>query len=493
MSEPDEVWSQRVRDRWFYATLALSFASVTVLFWPYLYVLLFSAVTVVVCWPAYAWLLKRCGGRELLASVLTTLLLGLLVFGPLALVLVLFALETQSVIAQAIVFVQTGELQVLLDDALKALELPPWVLALLPEMPSSSFLGELGPGTSLEPLPEMKAVPSIADDLVRVSAATGPQAVGGPVWGEIVHRSADREALRLAAEATPGGGINVWLARLSLIEEDLWSGAQNATLSALRFAGSGIPGAIQAVVNLSIDSVIYVFAVVTLFTRGPYLLTAIKRLSPLDDRYEERLFSVFGEFSRNLVVGSVATAGIQGLIAGIGYGIAGVGNVLFLAILTGIGSFVPVVGTVVVWIPVVLYLVVQGSYGMAIFLAIWSMVLVGGIDNVLKPLFMRGNTDIHPLLVFLAVFGGLYWMGLSGLFVGPVLVAFFLALYTIYEVDFLGIEPETEDEEPGWTAKLVSRGLAMVGLGSAAKAVKDPAPNLLDEAPPPEPDDDTQA
>lgn len=479
MTEPDKPWSKITRDRWFYLALTASLVSVVVLFWPYLYVLMFAAVTVVVCWPVYSWLLARLGGRQMLASVLTTLLLALLVFGPLALILVLFALEAQSVISQAIEFVQSGALQVLLEDVLAQLEPPEWLARFLPElpdMPETSFLEEIGPGTSLEPLPETAAVPELADRMVRIAAEGQGAQVFAPMWGTLVHEAADREALRLAAEATPGGGLDLWLARLSLIEEDLWSSAQNATLSALRFAGSGIPGAIQAVVNLSIDSVIYVFAVITLFTTGPRLLVTAKRLSPLDDRYEERLFAVFGEFSRNLVVGSVATAAIQGIIASIGYAISGVGNVLFLAILTGVGSFVPVVGTPVVWVPVVGYLAFQGHYGMAVFLTIWSLVLVGSIDNVLKPLFMRGNTDIHPLLVFLAVFGGLYWMGLSGLFVGPVLVAFFLALYTIYEIDFLGIvEEEVEEPEPGFMARLLARGLSVVGLGQAAETVEDAA------------------
>lgn len=459
---PKEPWSQTTRDRWFFATLTVSFISVVVLFWPYMYVLLFAAVTVVVCWPVYSWILKRVGGRAMTASVLTTLALGLLVFGPLALIGVMFALELQSVTAQAIELVQSGELERMADELLTQLEPPQWAVSFLPEMPAMPDL-ELGPGTSLKPLPEHQGIPEETVRLAR-AAAEGSAPVAVPAWSEGLQSFLEREQLRLAADATPGSTLEVWLQRLELIEEDLWSGAQNATLSALRFAGAEIPGVIQAAVDLSIDSVIYLFAVITLFTRGPDLLVALKRLSPLDDRYEQRLFDVFGEFSRNLVVGSVATAGIQGVAAGIGYGFAGVGNVLFLAILTAIGSFVPVVGTVVIWLPVVGYLLATGAYGSAIFLAIWSLVVVGSIDNVLKPLFMRGNTDIHALLVFLAVFGGLYWAGLTGLFVGPVLVAFFLALYTIYETDYLGIEPEPVDEEPGWTMRLVGKGLAAVGM-----------------------------
>jgi hypothetical protein len=207
-----------------------------------------------------------------------------------------------------------------------------------------------------------------------------------------------------------------------------------------------------------------VFAVIVLFVQGRAVLEAVARLSPMHNHYEKRLFEVFGEFSRNLVVGSVATAGIQGIAAGFAYAVVGMNNVLFLAILTGLGSFVPVIGTVVVWVPVVVYLAATGSYAYAVFLALWCLLVVGTIDNVLKPLFMRGGTDIHPLLIFLAVFGGLYWMNIAGLLIGPVIVAFFLALYAIYVEDYLGIAPPEVERRTTW----VGRGAAWLArqLGS---------------------------
>ena len=99
------------------------------------------------------------------------------------------------------------------------------------------------------------------------------------------------------------------------------------------------------------------------------------------------------------------------------------------------------------------------GWGWAIFVVVWSIVFTGTVDNLARPLFMRGSTDIHPLLVFLSVFGGMYWMGIPGVLVGPVIVAFFLALYTIYLQDFLGFsDSEEDDDTPGmlsnWMAKL---------------------------------------
>ncbi|MFK7928078.1 MAG: AI-2E family transporter [Myxococcota bacterium] len=473
MSDPDP-WSSRVRDGWFYGALIVSVASVGWLFWPYVYVLLFAAVTVVVCWPVYSWLLRRLRGRRLVASILTTLLLGLLVFVPLALVLVLFALEVQSFTSQAIDMVQSGELETMVNDLFALIEPPPWAQQFLPALPElPDLMGDQG----IEPLPELEGIPELAGVVTEALAGLASADFVAESAGAVVEVEATQEALRQAVEATPGGSVDLLFARLSLVEGEFYQGLQDGALSALRFAGAEIPGVIQAAVDLSIDSVIYVFAVVTLFVQGPPLMDIMKRLSPMDDEYEDQLFAVFGEFSRNLVVGSLATAGIQGVIAGVGYGIAGLGNVLFLAILTALGSFVPAVGTVVVWVPVVLYLVATGHYGMAIFLALWCLILVGGIDNVVKPLFMRGSTNMHPLLVFLAVFGGLYWMGLSGLFIGPVLVAFLTALYTMYERDYLGIEPApAPPKERSWIAKLALGLMWRVGLARSAADPSKKAP-----------------
>ncbi len=473
MSQDPEYWSQQVKDGWFFAILTASTVAVAVLFWPYVYVLLFAAVTVVVCWPVYAWLLKRLGGRALLASTLTTVLLALLVFVPLALVLYLFALEVQEVSQYAIELVKSGELERMIDEFLAELVIPEWIEAFLPQLPDLTMadLGLDGGDTDAAGETDTDVVtdapPQVPDGLAEATGAVSQAAVeaAGHGWAGPAIDVGAREALEQAAAAATepvaaergglgdqaGERLDELLARLSVVEDDLFKSAQDATLSVLQFASGELPGIIQAAVDLSIDSVIYVFAVIVLFTRGEDVLQVLRRLSPLDDRYEERLFQVFREFSRNLVVGSIATAAIQGVVAGFGYAVAGLENVVFLAILTAIGSFVPVVGTVVVWIPVVIYLVVVGDWGYAIFLGTWSLVVVGTVDNVLKPLFMKGNTDIHPLLVFLAVFGGLYWMQLPGLLVGPVVVAFFLALYAIYTRDFLGVpaDPMGEASEPG--------------------------------------------
>lgn len=212
--------------------------------------------------------------------------------------------------------------------------------------------------------------------------------------------------------------------------------------------GGALPKLVNSVVAGGIDAIIFVFALLTLYMEGPAFLRFLSRLLPMDDAYEERLFHVFQEFANNMVIGSLATGALQGLVASVGYAIAGVERVAFMGLLTGLFSFVPLVGTAVVWVPVTLYVATTQGWAWGLFLALWSLLLTGSVDNLVKPLFLRGSSDIHPLLIFLAVFGGLTWMGVPGALIGPVVVASFLALYTIYCRDYLGVEPAFEAPRP---------------------------------------------
>ncbi len=232
--------------------------------------------------------------------------------------------------------------------------------------------------------------------------------------------------------------------------------ARSMALSLLQSVGQALPALLNAVVNGGINAVIFVATIISLYAEGPSLLRLLQRLSPLDDRYEARLFDVFREFAQNLVLGAVATAAIQGVIAAVGYEIAGAPRVLFFGTLTAVFSFFPLVGAMVIWVPLTAHVGAHHGWGWATFLALWSILFMGTADNVLKPLFMRGSSNLHPLLVFLAVFGGMAWMGLAGVFVGPVLMAFFAALFRIYETDYLGVPPPPAVEERPWVPAWLS-------------------------------------
>jgi predicted PurR-regulated permease PerM len=234
---------------------------------------------------------------------------------------------------------------------------------------------------------------------------------------------------------------------------------QDGALAALNAAGAAAPRLLGGTLGLGLDISIFVFAILSLYMEGPRVLRLIKNLSPMDDAYEDRLFAVFGEFANNLVLGALVTAAVQGFVAGIGYAIVGVDRVVFFAMMTGVCAFVPFVGTMIVLIPLAIAVGVNQGVGPCVFLLVWG-IGVAQLDNIIRPLFMRGRTNIHPLLIFLAVFGGISWLGLPGALIGPVMVAGFLALYVIYAEDYLGQAPPEllpSQESPNFFRRLIGR------------------------------------
>ncbi len=224
--------------------------------------------------------------------------------------------------------------------------------------------------------------------------------------------------------------------------------------------GGALPRIVNEVVGLALDAAIFLFALFTLYLEGPRALRVVHHLSPMDDDYERKLFSVFKELANNMVIATLITAVVMGGVAGLGYAIVGLESVVFLAILSGVFSFIPLVGTAIVWIPAALYVTATYGWGWGLFVAVWNMVFTGSVDNIVKPLVLRGNTRIHPLLIFLAVFGGLGWFGVPGALVGPLIVAFFLAAYTIYAREYLGEPLHVPDDEsalPKWVTRLWAR------------------------------------
>lgn len=133
------------------------------------------------------------------------------------------------------------------------------------------------------------------------------------------------------------------------------------------------------------------------------------------------------ETVRAVFFGWLLTAAAQGLIAMLGYWIAGLSAPVLLGIATGLAAVIPF-GVTLVWVPAVVSLLADGDWGRGLFLAIWALLVVGLIDNVLRPLFISGPSKVPFILVFFGVLGGLATFGLLGLVLGPVFLAVLLAL-----------------------------------------------------------------
>jgi predicted PurR-regulated permease PerM len=155
---------------------------------------------------------------------------------------------------------------------------------------------------------------------------------------------------------------------------------------------------------------------------------------PLKPRDTRALFDEFRRVGRSVLLGTVLTGMAQGLLAGIGYYLTGVPEAAFFGALTAVASLVPGVGTLLVWVPLGIYLLITGHLGLGLIELLYGAFIVGGLcDYVLRPRLVGGHGDMPALLTFLALFGALEVFGLIGLILGPVIMSLAVALLRIYE------------------------------------------------------------
>jgi len=167
---------------------------------------------------------------------------------------------------------------------------------------------------------------------------------------------------------------------------------------------------------------------------GPRMIASIKSLSPLNDEYEQELVNEFGKVSRAVVIAMLLSALVQGLLGGIGYYLAGLDSVFLLTLLTACLALVPVFGTAVIWVPCCLWLYfVDNSPSAAIGLSIYGILIISGADNVIKPLVLHGQSNLHPLLGLLSILGGVATLGPIGILIGPMIVTFLQTLLKILQ------------------------------------------------------------
>ncbi|SMC21316.1 Predicted PurR-regulated permease PerM [Desulfacinum hydrothermale DSM 13146] len=189
---------------------------------------------------------------------------------------------------------------------------------------------------------------------------------------------------------------------------------------------------------------ILIFITFYLLRDGSEMVTKIKYLSPLREEQEDRILEKIKGVTRSSIMGSFLTALSQGLVGGVGLMLVGIPG-LFWGSVMAFTSFIPVVGTALVWVPAVGYLLLLGKIKSAIFLAAWCAVLVGSIDNFLRPFFMRGQAEMSTFYIFLAILGGVQFFGLAGIIYGPLILGFAMVMLYIYQIEYRELLEESTE------------------------------------------------
>lgn len=165
---------------------------------------------------------------------------------------------------------------------------------------------------------------------------------------------------------------------------------------------------------------VFVYAIYVFLVDGPALLSWLEDHSPLRLEHTRRFAAAFQETGRGLLVGVGLTGLAQGLVATITYFALGVPRALVLGLLTCVASLLPSIGTALVWAPVAIGLALAGKLVAAAVMAGIGIVVIGTIDNVLRPVFSRfGELELSTFVLLTSIFGGLAAFGAGGLLLGP--------------------------------------------------------------------------
>lgn len=183
-------------------------------------------------------------------------------------------------------------------------------------------------------------------------------------------------------------------------------------------------------------SFVMFFSLYYFFKDGDALLCQIKKISPLKDSQEETLFVNFMNISRATLKGSFILAVIQGAVLSLLFWILGISSPVFWGVLTALFSLIPFIGTAAVWLPVGIFLLLEGSLAQGIIVLLFGLIVISNIDNLLRPRLVGKDAGLHPLLVFFSTLGGIAMFGLSGFFIGPIITALFLSVLEIYQIEF---------------------------------------------------------
>jgi predicted PurR-regulated permease PerM len=224
--------------------------------------------------------------------------------------------------------------------------------------------------------------------------------------------------------------------RIGIDPERLQAQIQSAAVTASRFVASRAVAIGQDTVRATVFFFLMLYLLFFFLRDGQRLLEGLVRALPLGDERERLLMSRFAEVSRATIKGTVVVGIAQGAIGGIAFAVLGLGAPVLWGTMMALLSILPAVGTALVWLPAAIILFVSGRVVAGIALVLVGVFLIGMVDNVLRPILVGRDTRMPDYLILLSTLGGLAAFGLAGIIIGPIIAAFFLAVWRMAQTEF---------------------------------------------------------
>lgn len=214
----------------------------------------------------------------------------------------------------------------------------------------------------------------------------------------------------------------------------LSSGNIQSMISILPKVGQAVMGGIG---SFAINVVVLLLVLYFMLTGGRRMEAYVGNILPFNRQHKREVLHEFHMVVRSNAIGVPLLAIIQGAIAMLGYYIFGAPGALLWGIVSCFATIIPVVGTAIVWIPLALYLGISGSWGYAIGLAAYCIVIVSNVDNLIRSILQKKMADTHPLITIFGVVIGLPLFGFMGVIFGPLMLSIFVLCVKIFKEEYL--------------------------------------------------------
>lgn len=197
------------------------------------------------------------------------------------------------------------------------------------------------------------------------------------------------------------------------------------------------PKLISMTSNVLLSIFIMFFILFYLLTEKSVIINELKNLLPFSRSASQKLLNESSGIIKAVLIGQVLTAVVQGFLGMISFIIVGVQGAIVWGIIMIILSIIPVIGAFIIWVPVGLFLLLEGYAWQGIFVLLWGAIVVSQIDNFIRPVLVnKFSTKIHPLETFLGIFAGLAFFGLIGVIMGPLIFSLFKILVNVFKDEY---------------------------------------------------------
>jgi|UniRef100_A0A7C3SIK9 predicted PurR-regulated permease PerM len=224
-------------------------------------------------------------------------------------------------------------------------------------------------------------------------------------------------------------------------------------IRASEFIYSNAIGLLRGFAMFFMDMLLVLMVAFFMFLQGDDFIEEVKKLSPLDAAHNEAILQEMEATIKATMWSTVVVAIVQGALGGLGFFAVGLPQPAFWGTVMIPASVIPVVGAAIIWVPGVIYLFIQGQTMKAIGLLIYFVVIVGSVDNFLRPVLTKGSRSTPAIFILFAILGGISYFGIAGFILGPLILSFLLSLLQIYQKTFLAAAPAAAATGPSKTER----------------------------------------